>query len=417
MRVVNLYRDFGICGYNLKYTKTNDKAKQVISDYMNRINIRQFMKDAIHELALTGNVVCYDRDGQAIDIYPINVITVFPLVKDGQCLVGYNISEINDYFETYGKGIDEYLEGAYPKEIIQAQKNGNDYAMLNEQNTFFKKINSSRYERYGTSILLPAFEDIAHKNLLKSVEKSISNSIIDKILLIQVGDNEVKPSQKLINQYASAFNNVGYGATVVVPYYVNASFVEPDISGLNTDKFVEVDKDILNALGISVSLLRGEGQGSYSDGLVNFTGITTSIENCREPIAEIVNGLFKNELARNGISIEYAPTIEFDDVVIDENSIASIVSKMFTEAGMPFETYYQALGYDYEQIKALRIKENEEKVEEIFKPRQTAYTMSYNDNLVDTGRPQENLSERQTDPNQSNNKQIRPNVKGKMGIK
>lgn len=409
MRVVNLYRDFGINGFSLVWNKEDDKIKKIINDYNKRINIEQLMRDCMHEQVLTGNLVCYDRNGQAVDIYPIDRLVVYPLRINGKSIIGYKTDEINEYMESFGEDIDKLLASAYPKEIIDAVSKGQEYARLDDKNTFFEKINSSRYERYGISILFPAFEDISHKTLLKSVEKSISNSIIDKMLLVQIGDAENKPTQKLIDAYAQKFSSIRYGASVVVPHYVNVKFVEPETSGLDANKFIEVDKDILNALGISVSLLRGEGQGSYSDGLVNFTGITKSIENCRKPIANIIHGLYRNELERNGANPDDAPTIKFSEVVIDKSAIASIMNTMFLQAGLPYEMYYEVMGFDYNNIKMMRKKENDENTDVLFSPRQLPYTQSnMND---DNGRPTSNLDERKSDPNQSNNNQVRPNAK------
>ena len=102
MRTVNIYRDFGSNGLMHKYPKKSEKIKKIIDDYEKQINIKQFVRDSLMELALTGNLACYDR-GNRVEIYPINKIEVLPLVIDNKQVIAYKVNEdglnTNDYGE------------------------------------------------------------------------------------------------------------------------------------------------------------------------------------------------------------------------------------------------------------------------------------------------------------------------------
>ena len=74
MRVINIIRDFGATHFSLNFPKKDASVKKCINDYNENININQLIRDMIFELAVTGNLVCYDRDGDCVDIYPINQI-------------------------------------------------------------------------------------------------------------------------------------------------------------------------------------------------------------------------------------------------------------------------------------------------------------------------------------------------------
>ena len=183
MRVINIIRDFGASEIKLTYPQKDKRTKKVISDYNDRIDINQLVKDFIYELALTGNLACYDRDGKRVDIYPINIIKPVPLIVNNKQLISYKIDIASGNYDSYGSEIDKSIESAYPEEVIAAMKKGKDKVVLKPDNAYFAKINASQYEPYGLSVILPAFEDLSHKSLLKQAEKATANDIIDKIII------------------------------------------------------------------------------------------------------------------------------------------------------------------------------------------------------------------------------------------
>lgn len=429
MRVVNMIRDFGSTGLSLDYPSKNKEVKKVIEAYNNKIEINCLLRDMIYEIALTGNLVCYDRDGHNVDIYPINKIKAIPLIEDGKQRIAYK----TEYFtlnDSFGKDIDDKVEQAYPKEILD-NKNS-QYIPLDKDKAFFKKINASRYEPYGMSIIVPAFEDLAHKSLLKSAERSVANDIIDKIMLIQIGDSDNKPSDNLIQQYSNMLSGVKGSIQLTVPYYVNASYVEPETTVFGQEKFLEIDADILNTLGVSLTLLRGEGSGGYSEGIINFTGLCRTIENIREPVADIVYGLYQNELERNGFSRDLAPKPHFKEVVIDKDAKMEMLMNLFQNAGLPYQVLYEGCDMDFDYVKLVREEENSQNMEDTFKlhaqPFQGGFSQedpngegditdekqnNKNGNHDKGGRPSKSLTQRTTDKNRSNNNQPRANAKKK----
>ena len=422
MRTVNIYRDFGSNGLMHKYPKKSEKIKKIIDDYEKQINIKQFVRDSLMELALTGNLACYDR-GNRVEIYPIDKIEVLPLVIDNKQVIAYKVDDTfntNDYGEEYNKMIEE----AYPEEILEATKKGNEYAILNLENSHFAKINSSQYERYGISVILPAFEDLAHKSLLKETERAVANDVIDKIMMIQIGNDEVKPSKALVDGYSELFSNAHGSVRFTVPYYVDAKFVEPETTIFGREKFLEVDTDILNTLGISLSLLRGSDGSNYADGILNFSGLCRTIENIREPITRIIYELYQAELKRNGCKPEDAPIPYFEEVVIDKESKIGLMMELFQNAGLPYEILYEEAGLDFDHIKLVRKNENDESMDETFKAHAIPFSGNTTDSSDDSsdngqvkdegGRPKIPESQRKTDKNQSNNNQPRAGVKGTL---
>lgn len=411
MRTVNIVRDFGSTGIVLNYPSKNAQAKKVIEKYNETIDINQLSRDFIYEVCLTGNLACYDRDGKRVDIYPIDMIEPVPLIIDNKQVIAYK-NPLSASFSTtnYGSGIDEKIKKAYPKEIQDAMTKGDQYAILDSEKAFFVKINASQYEPYGLSILVPAFEDLAHKSLLKEAEKATANDIIDKLMLIQIGDADNKPNKSLIDDYTALLDDISGSVRLTVPYYVEAKYIEPETTVFANEKFLEVDKDILNTLGISLSLIRGESGGNYSEGIINFSGLVRTIESIREPIAKVIEGLYRNELKRNGMKPELAPKVKFKEVVIDKEAKLNLMKELFTTAGLPYRILYEEHDMDFDSVKLIREQENEENLEEVFKLHSMPFQGETGLNGGDSnegGAPKKTLTERKTDKTSSNNDQPR----------
>lgn len=409
MRVINIIRDFGIDGMDFNYKKVNSNAEKIINDFNARINLKQVMKDMIFELAQSGNVAGYNRDGKRIDIYPVTKIEVSPLIMNNKPVLLYkNSLSLSDFGTTVPKNITKKLELTFPKEIARGMKKGEEKIVLDVENTFFHKVNSSRYEPYGLPFILTAFDELSHKTVLKEAERSTATGIIEKILLIQVGDKDHKPKQTEIDFYTALVSGKKGSVKITVPHFVNLKWIEPTTEIFGKAKFEQVDQDILNALGVSLTLIRGEGGGNYSEGFIAVTGLIKTIESLRDGLIPIVKEWHIAELERNGMSAEDAPDTVLKPIEIDKSAKLEMLKYLFQSAGLPYEVLYKESGYDFDVIQLIRENENKVKIEDIFKLR--AQPFQGDDPNNKGGAPTKNLADRKSDKNQSNNNQPRPST-------
>ena len=377
MRTINIERDFGSAGFRPVYPTSHKKVKKIIEDYNKKININQLIKDMIFELALAGNLICYDR-GDWIDIYSIGEqVEISDYVLNGKPLVFYNtINELSNHytsFDTYQ--IDPSISETYPKEVFDAMMEGKAKAILNNRNTYVARINGSRYEKYGIPPLLPALDDLSHKNLMTEAERSTALSVINKILLFQIGDKENPPTDSQITYYSEALGTKDGSIEMTVPYFVDGKFIEPSTEVFAASATIQanIEDSLLGTLGISLTLIKGEGGGTYSENQVNLSGLTKSINAIRELIKPIINDLYKKLLLQNNIPLDNCPEANFDEVVIDASTRKEILTWLFTTAGLSYESLYEGLGLNYLEEKSRRDTENEEKLEDIFKLREQPF--------------------------------------------
>lgn len=410
MRVINIMRDFGSVGLRKDYGSAGKKVKKIIEEYDKKIGIKELVKDIFFEKALTGNAALYDRDGQRVDIYPLSLINVSDLIINGKQQLRFDHTKFNRAYEDIEPNERELIKQAYPEEVRNSTK-VMGYTNLNIENTYFLKHNSSRYEKYGVPFILPAFPDLAQKNLMKEAEKSTAAGIVDQMLHIIVGDKDNKPSEAAILFYDKMFQNKKGSVRVTTPHFVNFEWISPETDIFGEEKFLEVDKDILSSLGVSLTLLRGDGGGNYSDGIINMSGLIRTIDSIREGIPEVIEDLYRKELIRNGIGADKVPKVSFDEVEINKDTRQQLLQWLFQSAGLPYEVLYEGLGYDFESVKDTRDNENKEAIEDVFKLRAMPFQGNEEKQKEEAGRPELSESERTTDRNYSNNDQPRSGLK------
>ena len=407
MRTVNIIRDYSVTELKLDYTKGRQKVQNIVENFLRKVDIEKFCKDFVFEMAMTGNCFCYDREGNYIDIYPLDLIEVSNVIIDGKQQVYFDNSQTEINIDSNPEE-EKLMNDAYPKEIQKGIKQGREKIPFDLDKSYFSKMNSSRYDRYGVSFLVPAFDDLSRKNLLKEAERSTASGIIDQILHIKVGDKEHTPGEKEVLFYSNLFTDKTGSVRVTTPYYVDLEWVSPDSQIFGETKFLEIDKDLLSTLGVSLTLLRGEGGGNYSEGMINITGLIRTIESIRSFLPPIIEDMIRRELQRNGINADKTPKVSFNEIIIDENARLGLVHWLFEHAGLPYRVLFEEHGYDYDYMKLERIEENKAKADEIFELRGQPFQGAIQDK---GGRPEKNLSERKSDKNQSNNDQPRSGVK------
>ena len=412
MRTVNIIRDYSVTDLRLEYGNSKSKVQNVVESFLKRVDIKRFCKDFVFEMAMTGNCFCYDRDGEYIDIYPLDLIDVSNVIVAGKQQVFFNNSDTNISLDESEED-KKLMESAYPEEIIKGKRRGQQKIPFDIDKSYFAKMNSSRYDKYGLSFLVPAFDDLSRKNMMKEAERSTASGIIDQILHIKVGNKDHIPTDKEVEFYSSLFDGKSGSLRATTPDFVSLEWISPSSEIFGEQKFIELDKDLLSTLGVSLTLLRGEGGGSYSEVMLNITGLIKTIDAIRSPLVEIIEDMIKKELIRNGINADKCPKVSFNDIEIDKSERLSLVQWLFEHAGLPYRALYEEHGLDYDYIKLEREEENKRKDEDVLALRSQPFqgNIGMTKDNKEAGRPEKKDFERESPKEQSNNDQPRPNVK------
>ncbi len=238
---VNSWRTFAV-GDEIKITSDEDVVKTEANELADKLGISEFVKDMILQLLVKGDAVGfkrYTKDGCDIEeVTCVNPVSVKVKYSQGQLL------EVRQY----------------PEDTPAA---GEGLALPVEQ-TLHIKWDAPEFSPRGNSLVLPAFQSIELLRDYRRAEQAIAKRWATPFRLLKVGgafgQKLVMPDQKMLEQVRDMVNKMDLKSGLVVPFYVTVETHGTEGQVLNVeDKVKEVKEDIVVALGLSRSLVTGDG--------------------------------------------------------------------------------------------------------------------------------------------------------------
>jgi len=219
-----------------------------------------------------------------------------------------------------------------------------------------------------------------------------------------------KPDSRNISAVHASYEAALQGGKLVtVPWYVDSEFITVDTSTLfDHDKYSGVNQEILSAFGISGVVSLGQQEaGSYGQAKLSLDTAALRIEQGQRAFAAMmkkINSRLAMRLPR--ISAKNIPVFEFEPIdLTNDNRFADEVYKLWMQGLTSTQTLLEAHKLDIVQERERRISEKNEGIDNVFIPRQNAYTSNTTGNGGGDedkgGRPTLDDSERTSDPDKS----------------
>lgn len=377
--------------------KKFEKLKDFIDDFNKKVNIKRIIRNSVPVSYSEGTYVMYLRHKKngdyVVDYYPLGVVEISDYDIDGNPVVLFNIQELRKrLYKIYKKNkknkalffddIDEEVKANYPEEVYNAFIEKEKYAKLDVNYTGVIRIGNLN-RKYGLS---PIFRALKPTLMLETFENSdrINSKAKAKKIIFQKLRKEVLGTdynKKGFEEMAYAHDNFMQAwkqQTVVVtaPAQVeDIKYVEPKIELTDVDTVNNYRSKVLSTLGIG--FLMDSSTQTVSTANITITQLLRTINKISEQLEDIIYRWYKQVLEDNGFDSAYAPEIQvIDSEALELDIKKSLAEFLFCKLNSSYETAFEMLGLSVEDEKQKRIKENEERLDEIFYPRITAYTSS-----------------------------------------
>jgi hypothetical protein len=258
---VNSWRTFAV-GDEIKITSDDEDVKNDAASLADQLSISAFVKDMILQLLVKGDAVGfkrYTKDGKDLEeVICVNPVSVKVKYAQGQMVEARQYPDDNP-------GIGEGLE-------------------LPVDQVLHLKWDAPSFSPRGNSLVLPAFQSIELLRDYRRAEQAIAKRWATPFRLLKVGgafgQKMVMPDQKMLEQVRNMVNKMDLKSGLVVPFYVTVETHGTEGQVLNVeDKVKEVKEDIVVALGLSRSLVTGDGP--------NFATASVSLQKMLVMIREI----------------------------------------------------------------------------------------------------------------------------------
>lgn len=238
---VNSWRTFAV-GDEIRITSDDESLKTEAGDLASRLRISRFVKDMILQLLVKGDAVGfkrYTKDGKDIEqVTCVNPVSVKVKYSQGELI---EVQQFPDDKPSAGSGIE-----------------------LPVEQTLHLKWDAPEFSPRGNSLVLPAFQSIELLRNYRSAEEAIAKRWATPLRIIKVGGEFagklISPDQKMLQDVRDLMNKMDMKSGMIAPYYVTVETHGTEGQVLNVeDKVKEVKEDIVVALGLSRSLVSGDG--------------------------------------------------------------------------------------------------------------------------------------------------------------
>ena len=278
---VNSWRTFAV-GDEIKITSDDETLKEQALEAAWRLNITQFIKDMVLQLLVKGDAIGFKRftkSGQDIEeLVCVNPVSVKVKYAQGELIEARQFSE-----DTPG---------------------GGESIPLPVEQVVHLKWDAPAFSPRGNSLVLPAFQAIELLRDYRRAEQAIAKRWATPFRLLKVGgafgQKMVMPDQRMLEQVRDMVNKMDMKSGLVVPFYVNVETHGTDGQVLNVeDKVKEVKEDIVVALGLSRSLVTGDGP-NFATASVSMQKMMVMIREIKQAARKLLDWVFDDWMELNG---------------------------------------------------------------------------------------------------------------------
>lgn len=284
-QVIDIMTEFSCSDIYL--TGGNAKSRRFFENYFDAINLPLFQSKFFREYYRSGNIFVYpimgalkpknlvelnDNFGLSLSIAKkIELPVKYVILNPADVIISGSSSFLNP---TYYKKLNSYevarlknpqtpqdkaIFEALPDDIKRSIKNQETKKVgqsaqsvdipLDMDKTYAIFYNKQDYEPFGVSLIFPVLDDLEWKQELKNIDKAISRTVSQAVLLVKTGyegkEGEYNYNQAVADAYEEIFKNQSVGRVIIGDFTLDAKFVIPDIGDILTpEKYAVVNEDI-----------------------------------------------------------------------------------------------------------------------------------------------------------------------------
>ncbi len=278
---VNSWRTFAV-GDEIRVTSDDETLKTDAEELADRLDLTSFVKDMLLQLLVKGDAVGFrspTKDGRDLDeVVCVNPVSIRVKYAHGELV---DVRQLKEDGPTQAEGLP-----------------------LPVEQVLHLKWDAPSFSPRGNSLVLPAFQSIELLRDYRRAEQAIAKRWATPFRLIKVGGaygpKLVMPDQRMLEQVRDMVNKMDMKSGLVVPFYVTVETHGTEGQVLNVEEKVkEVKEDIVVALGLSRSLVSGDGP-NFATASVSLQKMLVMIREIKHAAARILDWIFDDWRERRG---------------------------------------------------------------------------------------------------------------------
>lgn len=343
----------------------NKKVRDFFEAYFKKINMPDLQEKFFLEFFLSGNVFLYPMEvalnktdmlkisqvfGSASDLQsdikiPVRYIILNPaeIQISGSAsfinpiyykiLTDYELQRLRSPQTQEDQEIYDGLPDAVKEQIKQKTPVVN--LPLNSENIRVVFNKKSDFEPFAVPIIFGVLDDLEHKSELKKIDRAISRTTQQAVLLITLGmeskTGEYLYSQTTANAMQAIFTNSSVGRVLIADFTTKAEFVIPKIGEiLSPEKYKIVEQDIKSGLN---DILFGSSDEKFANQSTKLEVFIKRLDQARQTF---LNNFLIPEIKKisKKMGFKTYPVPSFEKINIKDNSEWHRIITRLAELGM-----------------------------------------------------------------------------------
>ena len=235
---------------------------------------------------------------------------------------------------------------AIPQEVVKEIKKGVDKVILPEYLCSIITREKQPYETWALPLCAPAFDALAYKQELRTMDKHTVRGVRNRILKVTIGNDEYPVlDTKSLKQLAKEFNNPSRNLTIFWNHTLGIEYIEPNLESLNIEKYEPVLEEIRTCFGIA-KVLTGNDGTSLGNSVVNLKGLVEVLAEAQKAFLS----WFHQEATRisEAISLPKVPEAYFGQLNLkDENEYIRVLATLVDRQILSYETMVNTIGFHF----------------------------------------------------------------------
>ena len=396
---------------NNESEEIRDDVKSLIDKFNKDINIERFIRDCVASTYAEGNfpvTLRYNGERSIIDYYPLSICYPSDYKINGDRQLEFDISGLSKslskvYRKTrknkalYFENIKKEIKANYPQEIYKAYNDRENYVKLDTRYSDCIQINTFN-RKFGLSPFVRALKPLVVLNNIEVADVASSKARSKNIIYQKIRKEVYEKNKTLaIAEQATAHSALMSALQTNLCAYTSSGAVESlefvTSKASNTDASKQLEQYMSKYLqSLGISFIDPE-VGNTMSAKISITQIIRTINTILSEIERVVNKFYRTICEDNDIELEFYPEIKIDTAETMDMAMRIELSKyVYGTLSASRKTAFSLVGLSEENEKELRIREDKLGYNETFKPYQTSYTFSGEDDDK-SGRPQSNEDE------------------------
>ena len=391
--------------------KKLENAKKIVEDMLDKIDVKKLIRISIPATFNHGNYFFYmdytrDKEKYTIHIFPLSVARIAPYRIDGEPILMIDMTELKNRLEHnlpkkkggkayFFQKYEEEITKAYPKEIVDAFRNKDQYAVLDYRRAGVMRAgeDADGASLYGISQMFRALRDVVILDKFAGVDDAASTVKAKNILVQLLRPNLLGPTGDRQSMREIAFSHGELTRAVknkICVYTASAAvedvkWIEPKSNLIDKENVSLYENRVLTTLGIGF-LASGVAGASVSAN-ISLKQLMRQINYISQQLEHILEKYAQVALQEHGIDAEYTPRITVvDSEQLEADMRIELAKLLYADLAVSRQTVMETLGLDIVDETERRQSENDKNLNDVFYPYMTAYT---NTNMLDDegGRP------------------------------